>query len=198
MCIVGVSKNLCGGGLSGGNWSPFRCIGPNQVQCNTLKGTGVAFGTPLRTDGNSCDEARELDGNLRNVINVNVRQHPSLRGEGSIKGTFDLLRQGSVIAQGQINGTLGVSTHRKSCDGQCGKDCERCHAAFFDATQGLWTIHSEGFMDGRISEGRSKGCQIRWSYQGQFTAKGTASGPTAPGNEWKFCGTLNGVLECPC
>lgn len=53
-------------------------------------------------------------------------------------------------------------------------------------------------MDSKVSEGRFKGCQIRWSFQGEFTARETVNGPTAPSDQWKFCGTVNGVLECPC
>ena len=198
VCIVGVSKNLCGGALSGGNWTPLKCTGPKEIKCSTLMGTGVAFASPVKTGGNPCDEAKELDGNLRTVIDVNLRQHPVLLEEGSFKGTFDLLQNGGIIAQGTINATMGVGTHHLSCDGKCGKSCERCYAASFNTTQGVWSIHSEGFMDGQVSAGPFKGCQIRWSFQGQFTAKGKPEGPTPPGGGWKFCGNVDGVLECPC
>ena len=199
VCIVGVSKNLCGGALSGGNWFPLQCSGPNHAQCSTLTGNGVAFASPVKTAGPPCDEAKELDGNLRTKINVNLRQHPPLREEGSFKGTFDLLQGGGIVANGTINATLGVGTHHPACDGKCGKECERCYAASFDPIKKIWTIHSEGFMDGKVNAGVFKGCTIRWSFVGEFKAKGTkAAGPTPPGEGWPFCGNVDGVLECPC
>ena len=198
VCIVGVSKNLCEGGLSGGNWTPLQCTGPKEIKCSTLMGIGVAFASPVQTNANPCDEAKELDGNLRTVINVNLRQHPKLLEEGSFEGKFDLIQQGGIIAQGRINATLGVGTHRPACNGKCGKDCERCYAASFDTLKKVWNIHSEGFMDGQVTAGVFKGCRIRWSFQGQFTAKGGPKGPTPPGEGWRFCGNVDGVLECPC
>lgn len=198
VCIVGVSKNLCGGALSGGNWFPLQCTGPNNVKCSTLTGNGVAFASPVKTAGLPCDEAKELDGNLRTVIDVNLRQHPKLLEEGSFGGKFDLLQGGGIVASGTINATLGVGTHHVACGGACGKACERCYSASFDATQKVWTIHSEGFMDGQVNAGVYKGCRIRWSFKGDFKAKGKPEGPIPPGEGWKFCGNVDGVLECPC
>src|SRR4030095_2909355 len=176
VCIVGVSKNLCGGALSGGNWFPLKCTGPKQVKCSTLMGTGVAFASPVKGTGTACDEAKELDGNLRTVINVKRRQRPKLLEEGSFGGSFDLLQAGAIIANGRINATLGVGTHHPACDGKCGKECEKGYAASFNSTTGIWTIHSEGFMDGQVTAGVFKGCRIRWSFQGQFDAKGKKTG----------------------
>jgi len=198
MCIVGVSKNLCDGSLSGGNWLPLQCSGPNNVKCSTLIGNGVAFASPVKGSGTACDEAKGLDGNLRTVIGVHLRQNPPLQEEGSFGGKFDLLQNGAIIASGTINATLGVGTHHPACDGACGKDCEKCYDAAFNPSAQAWTIHSEGFMDGQVTAGVFKGCRIRWSFQGRFTAKGTQSGPTPPGPGWKFCGNADGVLECPC
>jgi len=198
VCIVGVSKNLCGGALSGGNWPTLQCTGPKGVKCSTLMGFGVAFASPVKTAGPPCDEAKELDGNLRTTINVNLRQNPPLLEEGAFSGKFDLLQGGGIIASGTINATLGVGTHRPTCNGQCGKSCEKCYTASFNPSAQAWTIHSEGFMDGQVNAGVYKGCHIRWSFVGQFTAKGTQSGPTPPGPGWKFCGNVDGVLECPC
>jgi hypothetical protein len=158
----------------------------------------VAFASPVKSTGTGCDEAKELDGNLRTVINVNLRQNPKLLEEGSFGGSFDLLQAGAIIANGRINATLGVGTHHPACDGKCGKECEKCYAAAFNSTTGLWTIHSEGFMDGQVNAGVYKGCRIRWSFVGQFTAKGKPEGPIPPGEGWKFCGNVDGVLECPC
>lgn len=198
VCLVGVSKNLCEGSLGGGVWSPLKCIGPKQVKCSTLTGTGTGLGSPVKTSGNNCDEAQELDGNLRTTLNVNLRQHPPLLEEGSFGGKFDLLKGGGIIASGTINATLGVGTHRPACDATCGKDCEKCYDASFNPSAQAWNIGTEGFMDGQVTAGVFKGCRIRWSFQGRFTAKGTQSGPTPPGPAWKFCGTVDGVLECPC
>jgi hypothetical protein len=198
VCIVGVSKNLCGGALSGGNWFPLQCTGPKDVKCSTLTGNGVAFASPVKSAGSSCDEAKELDGNLRTVINVNLRQNPVLLEEGSFGGTFDLLQNGGIVASGRINATMGVGTHHPACDGKCGKACEKCYAASFDTVNKVWTIHSEGFMDGRVSAGVFKGCAIRWSFTGEFKAKGNPKGPKPPGEGWGFCGNVDGVLECPC
>jgi hypothetical protein len=198
MCLIGVSKDLCGGALSGGNWSPFKCSGPHDMKCSTLTGTGVAFGTPIKSTSLPCDEAKELNGNLRFVINTRVRQQPPLTGEGSFEGSFDFLQNGGIVAKGKINATLGVGTHRPACDGKCGKDCEKCYAASFNPSAKAWTIHTEGFMDGQVSAGIYKGCRIRWSFEGSFNAPGDDKGPTPPGQGWKFCGNVDGVLECPC
>lgn len=199
VCILGVSKNLCGGALSGGNWPALQCTGPKGIKCSTLMGFGVAFASPVKSaTGTPCDEAKELDGNLRTVINVNLRQQPPLLEEGSFGGKFDLLQGGGIVASGTINATLGIGTHHLACDGTCGKACERCYAASFDTTKKVWTIHSEGFMDGQVNTGVYKGCRIRWSFKGEFKAKGQPQGPTPPGEGWKFCGNVDGVLECPC
>jgi hypothetical protein len=198
VCIVGVSKNLCGGAMSGGNWPALQCNGPNGVHCSTLMGIGTGFASPVKTAGPPCDEAKELDGNLRTTINVNLRQNPILLQEGSFGGKFDLIQAGGIVASGTINATLGVGTHHVACGGTCGKNCERCYFASFDTTQKIWTIHSEGFMDGQVNVGVYKGCHIRWSFKGEFKAKGKPAGPTPPGEGWKFCGNVDGVLECPC
>ena len=103
MCIVGVSKNLCDGALSGGKWSPLQCAGPKNVKCSTLIGNGVAFASPVKGTGTECDEAKELDGNLRTVIGVHLRQNKPLQEEGSFGGKFDLLQGGAIVASGTIN-----------------------------------------------------------------------------------------------
>lgn len=198
MCLIGVSKDLCGGALSGGHWAPLQCNNPQGLKCSTLTGTGVAFGAPIKNTSLPCDEAKNLNGNLRFVISTEVRLQPPLVAEGAFQGSFDLLQNGGIVAQGRINATLGVGTHRPACDGKCGKDCEKCYAASFNPSAKAWTIHTEGFMDGQVNTGVYKGCRIRWSFEGSFNARGDEKGPTPPGEGWKLCGNVDGVLECPC
>jgi hypothetical protein len=198
VCIVSVSKDLCKSSMSGGNWSPVQCVGPKNVKCTTLGGTGVAFASTVKTAG-TCDEAKELDGNLRTVINIDVRKHAPFNSQGSYEGKFDLIQSGQIIASGSLSATLAAGTHRLACEGKCGKECEKCYDASFNTATKTWTIGTEGIMDGRVSQGVFKGCKIRWSFQGKFTAKGDKNGPIdTVTNSWPFCGNLDGVLECPC
>lgn len=199
VCIFSVSKDLCNSSISGGTWAPVQCVGPKNVKCTTLGGTQVAFASTVKTASNNCDEAKELDGNLRTVIDIDVRKHPPFQSQGDYEGRFDLLRNGQIIASGNLWATLAAGTHRPACSGQCGKECEKCYDAAFDASSRTWTIGTEGIMNGRVSAGVFKFCKIRWSFQGRFKAKGDSHGPVAAANSsWKFCGNLDGVLECPC
>ncbi len=198
VCIVSVSKDLCKSSMSGGQWAPVDCVGPKNVKCSTLGGTGVAFASTVKTHP-KCDEAKELDGNLRTVINIDVRKHPPFPSQGDYEGKFDLLKNGQVIASGQLFATLAAGTHRPACDGKCGKECEKCYDASFNTATKVWTIGTEGIMNGRVSQGVFKDCKLRWSFQGNFTAKGDKNGPVdALTSPWDFCGDLDGVLECPC
>lgn len=198
VCIVSVSKDLCKSSMSGGNWKAVQCVGPKNVKCTTLGGTGVAFASTVKTNP-QCDEAKELDGNLRTVINIDVRKHGPFQSQGDYEGKFDLIRNGQIIASGRLLATLAAGTHRKACDGKCGKECEKCYDASFNTATKTWTIGTEGIMDGRVSAGVFKDCKLRWSFQGNFTAKGDKSGPVdAFTSSWEFCGNLDGVLECPC
>ncbi|MEE8587431.1 MAG: hypothetical protein V3T83_21545, partial [Acidobacteriota bacterium] len=116
------------------------------------------------------------------------------------EGTFRLLdepTQTILLASGMIEGTLGVGTHRAN-QGEPGADCEECHAARFDSFLNAWLIHSEGFIRGNVLQGPHAGCELRASFQGEFTANGDASGPQAPNYSWGFEGKADGVLLCPC
>ena len=197
VCVVGVSKQMCAMRLFNGNWGPYTCVGPDQNQCQTLTGLGATFSGPITNEpGSVCDETG-TEWQLTATVDVNVRGDQPLPVRGSLMGRFQLTDPvlGTLLAQGNISSTLGVGTHRKVCGDACGKDCETCYDARFDGVN-TWVIGSEGFMDGEFTDGRFRGCRIRWSYQGEFTALGDANGPFGPA--WGFCGNLDGVLECPC
>ncbi len=198
VCVIGVSKEMCGVRLSGGNWGPYICSDPDFNQCQTLTGLGANVTGFMGGAGSTCDEVP--DWNLTAVVDVNARRQLPMPGRGSWTGSYQLTDtvSGAVVATGRLNGTLGVGTHRPVCGGACGKDCERCHDAQPDPTQTVWTLGSEGFMDGEFTAGRYRGCHIRWSFQGDFTTQGDANGPLQPNYSWGFCGNVDGVIECPC
>lgn len=199
VCVVTVSKEMCGVRIVGGNWGPYVCTGPDQNLCETLTGLGASASGFLAAAGSTCDEVLE-DWNLTATVDVNARRRSVSPGVGSWTGTFQLADpiSGAVVGQGRLDGTLGVGTHRPVCGGACGRDCEKCYDASFEPAFSAWTIASEGFMSGEIVVGRYAGCSIRWSFQGDFTTQGDALGPLPPNYSWGFCGNVDGVLECPC
>ncbi len=210
-CLEGVSKDLCQGKLVGGQWTLTQCAQPGQPTCVTLVGKGAILTVSVRKNPGQCspealcDETVDLDGTLRALLDFRLRRDNPCAVRGSWGGTTQVIGSpGLPVIQGQLRGTVGVGSHRMAfCDtaAPCGRDCETCYEAFFEPAIGRWRIHVEAHLRGRIVNGIHKGCMVSVSLQGYFTAPGDPLGPippTAGASPWEFCGTADGVLECPC
>jgi hypothetical protein len=199
ICVVGVSKSVCTGTLSG-PWTPSSCK-LNATACTTATANQLSLHSNIKPGDPSCDETPDLNGQVLNAFipQANLRLQSPDPVRGSLIGKFSILNvAGNPIANGSFEATLGVGTHRQACAGECSlPGCEKCWAATFNPSAKAWQIHGEGFLQGQFVAGPHKGCTIRWSLAGTFTAKGTAKMPD-PKAPWDFCGNLDGVLECPC
>jgi hypothetical protein len=219
VCIDGFSKNLCQGRLSNGVWTEVTCTKPDGTVCRTLIGEGATLAVSVRSNpdvcdptapAGRCDETPDLEGPLMAVLNFRLRRDAPCPVRGCWEGRFHWSHSALdvIIARGSTQGTLGVGSHRSALcindDGtaeQCGPECENCYAAYFDATTGLWRIHVEGSLRGRVLAGPHRNCRICVTLQGEFEAPGGPDGPQPPASGtpgWRFCGTMDGVLECPC
>jgi hypothetical protein len=199
ICVLGTSKSLCKGKLTGA-WPPASCT-LGGATCTTGTASQLSFLAALAPGDPSCDETPELSNLNFNASfpQANLRLQSPDPVRGSLIGQFSILNNaGLLFAKGTFEATLGVGTHRAACGGSCSlASCEQCYAATFNPSSKSWQIHSEGFLRGQVTAGPHKGCGIRWSLAGTFTALGTAQGPD-PNHPWDFCGNLDGVLECPC
>jgi hypothetical protein len=212
VCLYAFSKNLCSSALSGGTWGlPFCTTGSGGTGCNNLVGTGVNFRGPLTNHGGRCgddptalapcDEAPDFIGTLVADVDVRTQRHTPCKARGSWEGAFRLVDVlGVSFASGNLVATMGMGTHRKTeCTGaSCSQDCETCHDAKVISHAYDWQIGSEGTLKGRVQSGKYAGCSFTASFQGDFTANGDSRGPQTPNTTWPYCGTLEGVLECPC
>lgn len=210
LCLYAFSKDLCSAGLFGGTWGLPSCSAGGGEGCNNLVGEGAEFRSPLTNSSGSCgedphnlvrcDEAPELRGHLIARVDVRTQRHTSCKARGSWDGDFRIVDPlGTVLAGGDLVATMGMGTHRESCEGEsCGKKCETCHDAQVINHAFDWQIGSEGTLKGTVVAGRYAGCTLTASFQGDFTANGDSRGPQAPKEAWKYCGTLEGVLECRC
>ncbi|HEV3077191.1 MAG TPA: hypothetical protein VHB47_22405 [Thermoanaerobaculia bacterium] len=211
VCLVGVSKDLCNVRVLplGRLTKLFECThGPctcTPPGCKTIENPERLVGS-LQPNAR-CDETTpDLNGaTLTSDATFVLRLNPPLPQRGFWSAPFSLVGPGGTAA-GTINATLGVGTHRKACDTRCdakcegncpGASCEDCYDVVFDPVGKVWKTHTEGTMEGTISKGRYATCKIHWSFQGAFTSAGAAAGPPEP-NFRSFCGTIDGVLECPC
>jgi hypothetical protein len=213
ICVLGFSKDVCGGSLASGIWTQPVCTVPGN--CQTLQGQGAKLSLPVNSNTAACntapsicavgrcDEASSIVGRLEAQIDLNAQRRACCPGRGSWGGDFSITDPlGVLTVRGNMQSSLGVGTHRATttCTGTTctGLNCERCYDARFDPTTSLWSLASEGFMEGEVLAGQHAGCRLRASYQGRFTANGDANGPLAPAPSWSFCGNIDGVLECPC
>jgi hypothetical protein len=199
ICVVGVSKSVCTGTLTG-SWAPSSCkLG--GTACTTATANQLSLHANVNPGDPSCDETPDLSGQVLNAFfpTASLRLQGPDPVRGSLVGKFSILNVGgNPIANGSLEATLGVGTHRQACKGECSlPSCEKCYAATFNPSSQAWQIHTEGFLQGQFVAGPHKGCSIRWSLAGTFTAKGTQKMPD-PKAPWSFCGNLDGVLECPC
>lgn len=207
VCLFAISKDLCNARLFDGTWGiPFCQEGGEN--CNNLVGEDATFqgllssspGTCGELETVPCDEAEAFGGILEATVDVRSQRHTACKARGSWDGKFRVVTPatGTLLADGDLVGTLGMGTHRKACNtNTCSKDCESCHDARRLATF-EWEVGSEGTLKGRVVAGAFAGCSFTISFQGDFLADGDFRGPTAPNPEWTFCGTLEGVMECPC
>jgi hypothetical protein len=210
ICLYAFSKNLCSASLSGGLWGLPFCTTGGGTGCNNLFGTSAGFRAPLTNHGGRCgdplspvpcDEAPDFIGTLAADVDVRTQRHTPCKARGSWEGPFRIHdSNGLAFATGNLVGTLGMGTHRKTecTDASCSQDCETCHDAQVISHNFDWQIGSEGTLRGRVQSGRYAGCTFTASFQGDFTANGDSRGPQTPNPIWKYCGTLEGVLECPC
>ena len=212
ICLYAFSKNLCSASLSGGSWGlPICTIGGQG--CNNLQGAGATFRGPITSHGGRCgedpsslapcDEAPDFLGTLVAEVDVRTQRHTPCKARGSWEGPFRLVDTAGVsFASGSLVATMGMGTHRKteclSTVAGCGRDCETCHDARVISHAYDWQIGTEGTLRGRVQSGRYAGCTFTASFQGDFTANGDSRGPQTPNSDWRYCGTLEGVLECPC
>ena len=213
-CIWGVSKNLCNGSLRFGDWVVTQC-GPciNLVGVDALLEVRVNHNTDPCCDTVDipCDDAEKLVGVLVAKGEYHIRLNDPCPVRGWWQTPWDLYSvDGPLLASGWLDGTIGTGTHRVPlCISpgpvqRCGDKCEVCYMAEFDASSepGRWIIHVEGSMVGTVLEGQYAGCLVQVTMQGFFTAPADADGLPVPPNKieagWKFCGTADGVLDCPC
>jgi hypothetical protein len=210
ICLYAFSKNLCSASLSGGTWGlPFCSFG--GAGCNNLFGDGADFLGRLTSNNGvcgedspfqvPCDEAPDFVGTLSADVDVRTQRHTSCKARGSWEGGFKIAdSNGTSFAGGDLVATLGMGTHRRTnCpNGSCSQDCETCHDARVITHNFDWEIGTEGTLRGRVESGRYAGCTLTASFQGDFVANGDSRGPQVPNPSWKFCGTVEGVLECPC
>lgn len=212
-CIWGASKNLCDGRLRDGEWVVTQC-----GECINLVGEGAILRVdvyhnvePCCDDATvPCDDTESLVGELFIKGEYHIRLNGPCPVRGWWQGSWDWYN-GTIwpIATGWLDGTLGTGTHRvpicpTGYPGQrCGDKCETCYMAEFDEEEGRWIIHVEGSMVGEVANIEEyAGCMVRVMIQGFFVAPSTADGTPIPPNEvedgWTFCGTMDGVLDCPC
>ncbi len=219
VCLLGFSKNLCGGELRGGLWRVQTCNRPDGVPCSTLVGVGVPLRLNVRLNDDACDlpgpatitcdETPDLRGLLAANLNIRIRLQDPCAVRGAFSGSFTWSHDTLpfVLARGRLQGTLGVGTHRPAlcpdptgAPAECGPACESCRMAEFDSRTGTWRIHVEGSLVGTVQAGPHRGCRISATIQGVIEAPGGPDGPKPPGpnGTWRFCGTADGVLECVC
>ncbi|HEX7185212.1 MAG TPA: hypothetical protein VF756_25530 [Thermoanaerobaculia bacterium] len=207
LCLYAFSKDLCSAGLFDGVWGLPVCATGGGTGCNNLVGNDATFRGPLTNSSGlcgdplvPCDEAPDFIGQLVAMVDVRTQRHTPCKARGSWEGPFRLLDStGAVFAGGDLVATLGMGTHRQACHSTtCSKDCETCHDARIISHTADWQIGSEGTLKGSVIAGRYAGCTFTASFQGDFTANGDTRGPLAPADVWKYCGTIEGVLECPC
>jgi hypothetical protein len=212
LCLYAFSKDLCEAKLFDGLWGlPTCAIG--GTGCNNLVADDAAFQGSLTSSSGRCgedplnlvpcDEAPQFIGELVATVDVRTQRHTSCKARGSWDGPFKIVAHGVTIATGDLVATMGMGTHRRACDdthGVCGKDCETCHDARVISHVFDWQIGSEGTLKGRVEAGPYAGCSFTASFQGDFTANGDSRGPQGPPDKasWGFCGSIEGVLECPC
>jgi hypothetical protein len=199
LCVYGVSKNLCMGQLIAG-WQAAACgVNPTGTACNTASLHQAPFNGLLTPGGATCDEVPELDGTtLTAFFDGELRLQLPDRFRGALIGRFSIFQSDQTpAAAGTFDGTLGVGTHRPMSCTCSSTSCEDCYAVSFNASSQIWSIHSEGFLDGSFNGKLRPGCKIHWSYSGAFSTPGKADGPQLNGL-WSFCGAIDGVIECPC
>jgi hypothetical protein len=198
-CVYGVSKSLCKARLEA-NWPVLSC-GANATGtgCTTANAHQASLMGLISPGDPTCDEVPDLDGDtLSASLAGTLRLQLPKPYRGALVGRFSILQGAMAVAAGTFDGTLGVGTHHPAhCECTSGSSCEPCDLATYNPSSQTWSIHSEGFLEGSFTAGARQGCKLHWSYAGTFTAPGTEKGPllTAP---WDFCGTVDGVLECPC
>ncbi len=203
VCVIGFSKDFGSMRLFDGLRNQISCSVPGVTSCRTLSIDDASIGGFFSTDGalcnngEPCDEAPDLDGRLVGTVDLNARLQNPCPVRGNWEGRFRLLdiqTQMILLASGEIMATLGVGTHRDPTT----RDCENCYEAQFNPNfGGFWEIDTEGFIRGTVHHGRHAGCQMRVSFQGQFTVSGDASGPF-PFSNWGMEAKADGVLLCPC
>ena len=218
VCIVGFSKNLCNGSLTGGLWKRVECQFP--IDCTTLVGTGALLKVNMLNNpeicgpgiADTCDEAPDVSGDFQAKLDFRIRLNGPCPVRGCWEGKWNLFDGGPItipIASGDIEGTLGVGTHRvppclTPVGVRCGDECERCYNAQLSPVINplSWTIHVEGSIRGKVLQGKHAGCQVCVTMQGYFVAPAGADGLPIPPDQiasgWSFCGTADGVLECDC
>lgn len=207
VCLYAFSKDLCNANLTGPNWSLPICTVGGGIGCNNLVGLDATFRGPITATAGvcgdfidplvPCDEAPSFGGELVATVGVRTQRHTNCKARGSWDGSFRIVSHGVSIATGNLVATMGMGTHREACENaSCSQRCEVCHDARFNGTG--WDIGSEGTLKGRVQAGPYAGCSFTASFQGDFAANGDTRGPLAPLPAWSFCGTLEGVLECPC
>lgn len=217
LCILGFSKNMCDGELTGGDWKTVSCDVSPPGPCSTLVGTNATLSVTLQNNPDTCgtiselpcDEAPDVVGQFNAALDFRIRLNENCPVRGCWEGTWEIT--GAIeppIASGGIEGTLGVGTHRvPACPAPnaCDTQCETCYAAVFDDSKepAFWTFHVEGSMRGLVLEGEHAGCRVCVTMQGYFVAEAGTDGSPLPPDEtiagaWTFCGTIDGVLECDC
>jgi hypothetical protein len=218
-CVFGFSKNICKLSTGAGSWSTVGCTAPPVTAgCRSLAGRSVALSGPITNNGQTCnspgacpvgpgqcDELPLPPSTIVATIDLNAQRSNCCPGRGSWGGKWSVIDNatGVTLVSGRLDSTMGVGTHRATnCAATgCSKTCERCYDATFDAATSTWRLASEGFVTGTVAMAPFTGCVVRASFQGDWTANGDAAGPLGPlatTAPWSFCGTIDGVVECPC
>lgn len=205
-CLHRVSKNFCTAEFASGQWSPEQC--PNS-DCKIWDGKGASLTIPLVNGDPTCDKAPDVGDTIKIIqVTGRIQRRYPLPGSGYIEGTAQLFSGGSHVGTARLWTTTGAGTHREvACQGKaCSPKCENCQDV--QAEGSVWKIGTEGTLWGETTAApgsyKYKQCRIRWSLQGHYTAAAAPStgkadaGPMPPDSGWQLCGTIEGVMDCPC
>ncbi len=141
-----------------------RC---KDSKCITLK---ALYALGMDVVGHKCDKLPGLDGKFQARLRVATKNDGHGRGFHIARYKWKT-RSGEVIV-GRMRGITNAGSHR---------ECEKCDVRG----------HMEGVLNGRIIEGKRKGCRVRASYVLQYDP-GQAAQNTA------VQVALEGVMVCRC
>lgn len=180
-CIEGFSKDGCDGKIAPGDVFPVEC--PDQG-CVTLYAFGSKYDTYLQSSPGSCglvcdqkcDQLEKLSGKLSVSFDYMLALKPDCCPyRGCWEGSWTLSTEDGRVFSGEVFGTIGVGTNRKTgcvTPGPLPNDaCESCYDV--QLSDSTWLIGFEGAFRGYDEEGNS----LCFTTDGTWMVKNTADGP---------------------